>query len=120
MGYFAVTVHADLAAEAVGRALLEERTVVGMVVDDEGRLLGLVDPAEATEAVDPVRACDLARPVLPIHERVPLAHAVDRMVKERARALPVVDDSGCVVALLTDLDALHWVARRSSTEPPRP
>jgi CBS domain-containing protein len=35
------------------------------------------------------------------------------MVHERSRALPVVDDEGQVVALLTDLDALRWVARRS-------
>jgi CBS domain-containing protein len=34
------------------------------------------------------------------------------MVKERRRFLPVVADSGQVVGLLSDLDALHWVASR--------
>jgi CBS domain-containing protein len=41
-----------------------------------------------------------------------LVHAIDRMVHERARALPVVDEEGRIVALLTDLDVLRWVARR--------
>jgi CBS-domain-containing membrane protein len=110
MGAFAVSVHADLAAGALALCLDEERTSVAIVVDDAWRLVGLVDAADAARAVKSVRARDLARPIAPVHEAAPLDLAVERMVRERARALPVVDDEGCVVALLTDLDALHWVA----------
>jgi len=116
MGSRAVAVHADVAAEVVARALAESGAVVAIVVDRDGRLLGLVDAAEITRAVaEAGRAGKLARWVGPVHEAAPLDHAVDRMVRERARALPVVDDGGCVVALLTDLDALRWVARRSAS-----
>lgn len=110
MGLFAVSVHADLIAGAVALCLDEAGTSVAIVVDDAWRLVGLVDAADAAQAVESVRARDLARRIAPVHEAAPLDLAVDRMVRERARALPVVDDEGCVVALLTDLDALHWVA----------
>ena len=112
MGCVAVAVHADVKANAVVRSLEEEGIIVAIVVDDAGRLVGLVDAADAARATEPVRACELARRVTPVHEAARLVHAVDRMVRDRARALPVIDDDGYVVALLTDLDALHWVAGR--------
>ncbi len=116
MGSRAIAVHADVAAGAVARVLEENGAVVAIVVDRDGRLLGLVDAAEVTRAVtEGGRAGQFARWVGPVHEAAPLDLAVDRMVRERARALPVVDDGGCVVALLTDLDALRWVARRSAS-----
>jgi CBS-domain-containing membrane protein len=115
MGHIAVSVHAELKAVALTRALEEEGAIVAMVVDDDGRLVGLVDAADAALAIESVRARELARRITPVHESAPLAHAVDRMVRERARALPVVDDDGCAVAVLTDLDALHWVALRGGS-----
>ena len=113
MGSRAVALHADVAVEIVGRVLEENGALVAVVVDRDGRLVGLLDAAETVRAAVNVRAGKLARWIGPVHEAAPLDHAVDRMVRERARALPVVDDGGCVVALLTDLDALRWVARRS-------
>ena len=114
MGHYAVAVLAELPAAAVTRCLVEEGTGVAIVVDDEGHLVGLVEAAAAAQVPGATPARRLARPVVPVHESAPLALAVDRMVRERARALPVVDDGGCVVALLTDLDALRWVAQRGS------
>jgi CBS-domain-containing membrane protein len=115
MGPVAVSVHAELRAVALTSALQEEGAVVAIVVDEDGHLLGLVGAADAVRAIESVRARELAHRVTPVHESAPLAHAVDRMVRERARALPVVDNDGYVVALLTDLDALHWVARRGGS-----
>jgi len=115
MGGLAVAVHQNVAAGVVARSLGEEGAAVALVVDDEGRLVGLIDSAEIARMVGGVRAGQVARWVGPVHEAAPLDHAIDRMVRERARALPVVDDAGCVVALLTDLDALRWVAHRGGT-----
>jgi CBS domain-containing protein len=114
MGYFAVSVQAHLAAGVLAHRLRREGVVLAIVVNDGGRLVGLVDAAAATQAIGSVRAHELARPCDPIRESAPLADAVAQMVRKRARALPVVDDDGRVVALLTDLDALRWVARRRS------
>jgi CBS-domain-containing membrane protein len=117
MGYVAVAVHADMGAAVVARWLREEGAVVALVVDDDRHFVGLVDAAEAACALESIPAGQLARWVRPVHEATPLDQAVDRMVRERARALPVVDDGGRVVALLTDLDALRWVARRGEGAP---
>jgi CBS domain-containing protein len=116
MGYHAVSVDADLAVGIVTRALDEAGVVIAIVVDHGGRLVGLVDAAEAALARASMRARELARPCEPIRESAPLSSAVDQMVRKRVRALAVVDDEGHVVALLTDLDALHWVARRTASQ----
>jgi CBS domain-containing protein len=112
MGYVALSVHAAVLAGALARSLEEGGAVVAVVVDENGRLVGLVEAEDVARALGRVRARELARRVNPIHESAPLSHAIDRMVHERARALPVIDDDGYVVALITDIDALRWVACR--------
>jgi CBS domain-containing protein len=112
IGSIAVVVDADLSVPALVRAL-EGRGCVAIVVDDAEQLVGLAHKDDAARAVGlRTSAREVARRVTPIHERTSLAEAIDRMVHERARALPVVGDDGCVVALLTDLDALRRVAGR--------
>jgi CBS-domain-containing membrane protein len=61
----------------------------------------------------------VARPIAAVPEAAPLSHAIERMAHEHARALPVVDDARRAVALVTDLDALAWVARRARRLIPR-
>jgi CBS domain-containing protein len=112
MGHFTLSVHAFLTARDLMRAFEAGGGVVAVVVDDTGRLVGLVDAEDAARADEGVKTHELATRVRPVHESAPLFHAIDRMVHERARALPVVDEDGYVVALLTDLDALRWVACR--------
>ena len=114
MGCIAVCVHAQVLADAVTGSLAAEGAIVAIVVDDLGRLVGLMDAERAARTREPTQARELARRVAPVRESAPLADAVERMVQERARALPVVDGEGRVVALLTDLDALRWVARGAS------
>jgi hypothetical protein len=70
-------------------------------------------PAEA-EVPRAASASELARRCETIHESAALADAVGEMVRTRARALPVIDARGAVVALIRDVDALRWVARRTS------
>jgi CBS domain-containing protein len=113
MSHDAVCIGADALAKRVACALERAGAPVALVVDGAGRLLGLVEAADAAESHRPVTARHLARRINSVSESAPLAHAVDRMVHERARALPVVDDVGNVVGILTDLDALRWVAGRN-------
>jgi CBS domain-containing protein len=104
-------VHADLATDALATLLEEETAAIAIVVDDLGCPVGLVEATDLLRALAAARASEVARYVVPLRESALLADAVDRMVRERARALPVTDDDGRVVALLTDLDTLRWVAR---------
>jgi len=108
-----VCVPAAVMATVVARSLKEQGSTFAVVVDPPDRFVGLVDLDAVTLARQGVRVGDLARKVRPVREAAPLAHAVERMVHERARALPVVDDEGFLVALVSDIDALRWVARRS-------
>jgi hypothetical protein len=114
MGYAALLVDAAVPAATLSEPSDTPGHFVAVVVDEEARSLGLVDFATAPE-LEECSVEELARQVPPVREAAPLAHAIDRMVHERARALPVVNDDGEVVGVLTDLDALRWVARR---EPP--
>ena len=113
MGCAAFLVDAELPAAAFARALHMPGHRVAVVVDEAQRALGLVEVAVAAAALEHTTVQDLVRQVACIHEGTPLARAIDRMVHERVRALPVVDDEGRVVGLLTNLDALHWVAHRN-------
>jgi CBS domain-containing protein len=110
-GDLVVCVHKELAAGVVARALREHGGSHAIVVDDEGRSVGLVYVADASQAVPSAQAERIARRTAAVHEAAPLAHALDRMVRERARALPVTGDDDRAVALLTDVDALQWIAR---------
>jgi CBS domain-containing protein len=110
MGIAAFLVDARLPAATFARSLHVPGHRVAVVVDDALHSMGLVEVAVAARAVEDCSVEELVRRVPPIHEGAPLARAIERMVHERARALPVVDDQGRVVGLLTDLDALHWVA----------
>jgi CBS domain-containing protein len=112
MGFAAYLVDACLPAGAFARSLDVPGHRVAVVVDDALHSMGLVEVAVATAALEECNIEGLVRPISPIHEGAPLALGIERMVRERARALPVVDDQGRVVGLLTDLDALHWVAHR--------
>jgi CBS domain-containing protein len=47
-----------------------------------------------------------------VSEQAPLAWAVSAIVRDRVRLVPVVDESGVLVGTITDLDLLHWFARR--------
>lgn len=111
MGYAALLVDAAVPAANLSEPPETPGPSVAVVVDKEARSLGLIDFADAPE-LEEGSVEELARQVPPVREAAPLAHAIDRMVHERARALPVVNDEGQVVGVLTDLDALRWVARR--------
>lgn len=116
-GCATVCVLADVAPAVLANAMKEQGAAFAVVVETPDRVLGLVDLEAAILASEGVSVGHLARQVFPVREAAPLAFAVERMVHERLRALPVIDDQGSLVAILSDIDALRWVARRTSTIP---
>ncbi len=117
VGDAVLCVQGDVPAEVVASALREYGEWIAVVVDDEGRSVGIVYAAEVLRATRSACARRMAHAVAPVDEAAPLSHAVDRMVRERARALPVTGEDERVVALLTDLDALAWVVRHPRAMP---
>ena len=106
------------------------------VVDDRGRLVGLVthrdllgaapsDVAEPDEARR-VRMMRLltAREVMETHLTVAATHeaaasAGQRMLAAKIGCLPVVDDAGLLVGIITDEDFLRWATVRMGPATPQ-
>ncbi len=49
----------------------------------------------------------MSQPVITIHPDVPIHEAVALMAKERIRRLPVIDQRGQLIGIVTNLDLLH-------------
>jgi CBS domain-containing protein len=114
MSGYAVSLAGSAPLAAVVEALRRAPPAVAtaVVVNEDDRVIGVIELPDAMRAADEVRANALAHPVAPMRESATLAAAVARMTKERRRMLPIVDDAGRAVGLVSDLDALRWVARR--------
>jgi homoserine O-acetyltransferase len=89
------------------------------VVDGTGRLTGIVTSWDIAKAV----ACDLddlssitSRPVLTTRADEPLEEAVARMEENKISALPVVDDEGHVIGLVTN-EHISPLLRRCRSAP---
>ena len=79
----------------------------------EGRAARLEGGFHMTE-VAPWLARDLMTPVvLALNEGEPVGHAAALMAYEGVHHLPVVSDDGDVVGVLSSLDVLRWLGRRS-------
>jgi len=88
------------------------------VVDDQGVPIGVVSktdllrqpPADDT----PRTAADVMTAIaFTLPESAPLAQGAAMMAFERVHRVPVVDDSGAVVGILSALDVMDWMARQS-------
>ena len=56
----------------------------------------------------------MSQPVRTVHPQTPLADAAHLMVTERISGLPVVDDAGALVGIITEADFLRSGSRHIS------
>ena len=90
------------------QALQSMDTYIDITVDD---LMALTQRAEqfasrrATEAIGVRRV--MSQPVRTVHPQTPLTDAAHLMVSERISGLPVVDDAGHLVGIITEADFLR-------------
>lgn len=115
MGTVTVCARVETPAGVVARALAQERLLAAIVEDEWGRFAGIVERPDVETSRPNECLHGMVRIVTPVHEATPLASVIARMVHDRARALPVVDDDGRPVGLLSDLDALRWVRHSPRT-----
>jgi CBS domain-containing protein len=120
MGTRQFSVLPEVPARDIVRALRDTPGAPVVVVDDGDRLLGVIEPFVAASAPLGARASALRHDRSAITESASLADAVDLMVKGHARSLPVVRSDGRVVGMLSDLDALRWVASHAQRRRVRP
>jgi CBS domain-containing protein len=132
-----VAIRHDAGLDALHRELEGQTGRVLPVVTDDGRLLGvvtadhLVPQAQLGESSPDLRwllsllSPSTVREVMTAHvvafpEEGRVADALDAMISERVRYLPVVNAGGEVVGMVWDLNILSWLAgaqRRSDGAP---
>jgi predicted transcriptional regulator len=118
MGEVSIAIEASVAVAELARLAESNSWISVAVLDADHRELGLIQREQLVTAPQGASARDVARWVVPVWESSPLLDVVHRMVRERARALPVVGEAMNGVGILTDLDALRWAARSPSWHSP--
>ena len=115
----AVTVEADAPLEAALRLMTVSRIHYLPVVDDQGRLVGMVNEddvlgtrQERRPARDAV-ATVMSAPAVSVGPGVLLKEAIRLMADRGIGALPVVED-GRVIGILTQSDVVTALARQQS------
>ena len=84
----------------------------GLVVTDEGKVVGVVSRRDIDQATHhrlghaPVNGF-MSRPVMTIQPRTPLSKIQELMVKEDIGRLPVLDEDGKLVGLVSRIDVLR-------------
>lgn len=90
------------------QALQSMDTYMDITVDD---LMTLAQRAEQIASRRTTRAIGvsqvMSQPVRTVHPQTPLADAAHLMVTERISGLPVVDDAGALVGIITEADFLR-------------
>ena len=89
------------------------------VIDEHGKLLGIISDRDILLALEKQRDTGweeilvrdiLVRRLITIHPDDSVEEAAARMVQRRISSLPVLDASGQMVGILTQVDVLRWVA----------
>jgi len=131
-----VIAHGDLEIAELRRHLGEKTGRVLPVVDEDGALLGVVASDRLSTPPPPASRPELhaflaklvpttVREVMTAHvvafpEAGRVRDALNAMLQERVRYLPVVSEGGVVVGLVWDLDLLSWLAQAHRSVPPPP
>jgi CBS domain-containing protein len=108
-----VCVTADLPVGALAH-LLENTGYSGApVVDEHDVLIGMVSQSDLLDASSrtAITVADLMMPIaFSLHEHVPVGAIAAMMAYEDVHRVPIVDDDGRVVGLVSALDVVRWVA----------
>jgi CBS domain-containing protein len=101
----------EVPAGQVAKATGGAPDVAVLVVDDGDHLLGVIEPAVLAASPTDTLAATIGQRAPSIREDRSVAEAIECMVRGHRRFLPVVQEDGRVVGVLSDLDILRWVAR---------
>lgn len=107
----AVALRSTLTRATAADALRSRGQSAAVVVDGEGRPVGMVSEAELLRARSGARVSDvMTRTALAVHETAPIVRAAALMAQHRADCVAVVSGDGIVVGVLCALDVVAWAA----------
>lgn len=104
-------------AEAIEQLVAARRSAV-VVVDDDGRLCGIFTERDVVTRVIGMRCDPQQTPLAQVMTRAPeslsprdrICYAVNRMHIQGYRSMPLVDDDGRPVGVVTVTDVVKWLA----------
>ncbi len=119
----AVTCSTDAALDSVARLMWEFECGLVLALSDDGRLAGVVTDRDICLAAYMHRkplfliplAKTMVKPVISVHGQDDVRLAEQLMRDNRIRRLPVIDDGGHPVGVISVDDLVQWAARDRRT-----
>ncbi len=110
-----VCVRADLPIAALHELLANEQFSGAPVVDDHGILMGVVSRADLISAEPCATGTTVNDIMMPmafvLRETATVAQAAALMAHEGIHRIPVVDEQGTVVGIVSTMDVVRWVVQ---------
>lgn len=111
-----VTVRPELPVDRLLELVIESRLGCVPVVGDHGRPVGMITRVDVVAQCTgreprPLLAGELMLPLaITLGVRATVAHAAALMASEGVHHVPIVDDSGRLIGLVSTFDVVHWLA----------
>jgi CBS domain-containing protein/acyl dehydratase len=111
----AETIHIDASARAAATTL-SEREIGSLVITDDGEPVGIVTQVDLTRLVaaggdaetTPIDSI-MSAPVVTMHADSSVTEAARRLREHGIKRLPIVDDDGLLVGIVTTTDLSHYI-----------
>ncbi|NUP08125.1 MAG: CBS domain-containing protein [Polyangiaceae bacterium] len=111
---------ADAPIDRVRAMMLEHGAGALVVVDGRGRPLGMISPLDLVTHPGATTACEvMTSPAVSVHEMTSITRAAAVMAYEGIDHLPVVDDGGSLVAILSSADIMRHLGQEQGFLVPR-
>ena len=118
------TVSTDTLVEDAAAVMLEHDIGSVVVVDDDGRLAGILTTTDFVAIVAERKPKDetpvssyMTTDVVTTTARTSIREVADSMVEHGFHHMPVVDDDGVVIGIITTADLTAYVSRVESPSP---
>jgi len=113
----------DVDAEQLVELFVDNHIGCVPIVEDPGRPIGMVTKADLVEQLAPGKPCaltanDVMMPfALTLGEQATIAHAAAMMASEDIHHVPIVDEEGCLIGIVSSMDIVRWLARNDGFNP---
>jgi CBS domain-containing protein len=113
-----VSVAPDESVDEAAR-LLTFHDISGLPVCENGRVVGVLSEADLIGKSGETVGAVMTSPAVTVSESTSLEDVAEQLTQQRIRRVPVVDDSGRLVGIVSRRDVLKWAASRVLEASPR-